>query len=74
MTGLAILIFVGVFFYSFWHAVDRPLPPKDKPMCSVCGSTKRTLAWVRSWGDWYCWPCKEECIHAILDTLTGEPA
>jgi hypothetical protein len=74
MTGIVVIIFVAFFVYGFWRAVDRPLPPKDKPTCTVCGSSKRTLEWVRSWADWYCLPCKEECIHAILDNLTGELA
>jgi hypothetical protein len=73
MTGIVVLIFLGFFVYGYWHAVGRVVSNVE-PKCSVCGSTTRTLEWVESWGEWYCWPCKEQCIHAILDTLTGEPA
>ena len=30
---------------------------------------KRTLQWMKSWEDWYCWQCKEKSIDAILNTL-----
>lgn len=73
MTIIVVLVTVGLVVYCFWRAVDRPVP-EGKPKCSVCGSSKRTLEWLRSWEGWYCWPCKEDCIHAILDSLTGELA
>jgi hypothetical protein len=38
----------------------------------LCGSTKRSLQWMKSWEDWYCWPCKEKRIHAILHLLIEE--
>jgi hypothetical protein len=29
---------------------------------------------MTSWQAWYCWPCKEQCIHAIVSALVGEHA
>jgi len=73
MTGIVVLTFVGLLIYGIWQTVSKPAPD-ERPKCSMCRTTKRTLQWMKSWEDWYCWPCKEECIHVILDTLVGEHA
>jgi hypothetical protein len=73
MTGIIVVIFMGLLVYGIWQAVSKSAP-NERLKCSVCGTTKRTLQWMRSWEDWYCWPCKEQCIHAILNTLVGEHA
>jgi hypothetical protein len=73
MIGIVVLISMGLFVYGIWQTVSDPAPD-DRPKCTVCGTTRRTLQWMKSWEDWYCWPCKEECIHAILDTLIGKHA
>jgi hypothetical protein len=79
MTGIVVLIFMGLLVYGIWRTVSKSAPNDrlecyDRVECSVCGTTKRTLQWMRSWEDWYCWPCKEQCINAILNTLIGEHA
>jgi hypothetical protein len=73
MTGIVVLVIMGLLVYGIRQAV-KPAPDARVPGCSVCGTTKRTLQWMKSWEDWYCWPCKEECIHAIVEALTGEHA
>ena len=73
MIGIVVLIFMGLLACGMWHTVDDPVPD-DRPKCTVCGTTRRMLQWMKSWEGWYCWPCKEECIHAILDTLIGKHA
>jgi hypothetical protein len=73
MIGIVVLIVMGLLVYGIWQTVSDPAPD-DRPKCTVCGTTRRTLQWMKSWEDWYCWPCKEECIHAILDTLIGKHA
>ncbi|MDT5094666.1 MAG: hypothetical protein QOH60_4029 [Mycobacterium sp.] len=73
MTGIVVLILMGLLVYGIWPTVSRSAR-KEKVQCSVCGTTKRTLQWMRSWEGWYCWPCKEQRIHAILNTLIGEQA
>jgi hypothetical protein len=73
MTGIAVLIFMAFLVYGIWHAVSRSAPDEG-PKCCVCSTTKRTLQWMTSWQDWYCWPCKEQCIHAIVSALIGEKA
>lgn len=73
MTGIVVLIFVGLLVYGIRQTVSTSAPDA-RLKCSVCGTTKRTLQWMTSWEDWYCWPCKEQCIHAILNTLIGEHA
>jgi hypothetical protein len=73
VTGIVVLTFMGLLVYGIWQTVSKS-EPNERLKCSVCGSTKRTLQWMRSWEDWYCWPCKEQCIHAILHTLIGEHA
>jgi hypothetical protein len=73
MTGIVVLIFMGLVVYGSWQTVSKSAPD-DRPKCCVCSTTKRTLQWMRSWQDWYCWPCKEQCIHAILSALIGEHA
>jgi hypothetical protein len=73
MTGIVVLIFVGLLVYGIWWAVGKSAPD-ERPECSVCGTTNRTLQWVRSWEDWYCWMCKEQAIRLILNSLIGEHA
>jgi hypothetical protein len=73
MTGIVVLIFMGLLVYGIWQTVSKS-PPNERLTCSVCGTTKRALQWMRSWEDWYCWPCKEQCIHAILNALIAEHA
>jgi hypothetical protein len=73
MIGIVVLIFMGLLVYGIWPIVSNSAP-NDRPKCTVCGTTRRTLQWMKSWDDWYCWPCKEKCIHAILDTLIGKHA
>jgi hypothetical protein len=73
MTGIVVLIFMGLLVYGIWHVVSRSAP-EEGPKCCVCNTTKRTLQWMTSWQDWYCWPCKEQCIHAIVSALVGEHA
>jgi hypothetical protein len=73
MIGIVVLIFMGLLVYGIWQTVSNSAPD-DRPKCTVCGTTRRTLQWMKSWEDWYCWPCKEECIDAIQDTLIGKHA
>jgi hypothetical protein len=73
MTGFVVLVFMGLLVYGIWRTVSKSAA-NEKLECSVCGTTKRTLQWMGSWEDWYCWPCKEQCIHAILNSLIGEHA
>ena len=73
MIGIVVLIFMGLLVYGIWQTVSDPAPD-DRPKCTVCGTTRRTLQWMKSWENWYCWPCKEECIHSILDNLIGKHA
>jgi len=73
MTGIVVLIFMGLLVYGIWQTVSK-YAPDEGPKCCVCSTTKRTLQWMRSWQDWYCWPCKEQCIHAIVSALVGEHA
>jgi hypothetical protein len=73
MIGIVVLIFIGLLVYGIWQTAGDAAPD-DRPKCTVCGTTRRTLQWMKSWEDWYCWPCKEGCIHAILDTLIGKHA
>jgi hypothetical protein len=73
MTGIVVLIFMGLLVYGIWQTVSKSAPDEG-PKCCVCSTTKRTLQWMRSWQDWYCWPCKEQCIHAIVSALVGEHA
>ena len=73
MIGIVVLIFMGLLVFGIWETVNKPAPD-ERPKCSVCGTTRRTLQWMKSWQDWYCWPCKEQCIHAILETLIGNHA
>jgi hypothetical protein len=70
MTGIVIFIFAALLIYGIWQILSKPAPD-ERPQCSVCGTTKRTLQWMKSWEDWYCWPCKEKCIHAIVIALIG---
>jgi hypothetical protein len=72
MTGIVVLIFMGRIVYSICQTV-KPAPD-GRPKCSVCGTTTRALQWIKSWEDWYCWRCKEDGIHAILDALIGKHA
>jgi hypothetical protein len=62
MTGIVVLIVMGLLVYGIWQTVGKSAPDQGRK-CSVCGTTKRTLQWMRSW---------EDCIHAILNTLIGE--
>ena len=71
MIGIVVLISIGLLVYGIWQTVSNPAPD-DRPKCTVCGTTRRTLQWMKSWEDWYCWPCKEERLHAILDLLIEE--
>jgi hypothetical protein len=71
MIGIVVLIVMGLLVYGIWRTVGKSASDQRRK-CSVCGTTKRTLQWMRSWEDWYCWPCKEDCVHAILNTLIGE--
>ena len=72
MTGIVVLTIVGgLLVYWVWQTASEPAPD-DRLECCLCGSTKRSLQWIKSWEDWYCWPCKEERIHAILDHLIEE--
>jgi hypothetical protein len=73
MIAVVVLIFIGLIISGIWQTVRKPAPD-ERPECSMCRTTKRTLQWMRSWEDWYCWPCKERCIHAIVDILAGEHA
>jgi hypothetical protein len=68
MTGIVVLIFMGLLLHGTCQTAKKSAP-NERPKCSVCGTTKRTLQWMKSWEDWYCWPCKEVCIHAILNSL-----
>ena len=72
MTGIVVIILMGLLVYGICKTVKPS--PDERPKCSVCGTTRRTLQWMKSWEDWYCWPCKEECIHAILDNILGRHA
>jgi hypothetical protein len=73
MTGIVVLIFMGFLVYGIGHVASR-FASEGGPKCCVCSTTKRTLQWMTSWQDWYCWPCKEKCIHAIVSALVGEHA
>jgi len=73
VIGIVVLIVMGLLAYGIWQTVSDPAPD-DRPECTVCGTTRRTLQWMKSWQDWYCWSCKEECVHSILDTLSGKHA
>jgi hypothetical protein len=73
MTGIVALTLMGLLVYGIWQTVSKSAPTEG-PKCSVCSTTKGTLLWMRSWQDWYCWPCKEQCIRAILSALIGEHA
>jgi hypothetical protein len=73
MTGIVVIVFIGLLVYGMWPTVSKSAANR-RLKCSVCGTTKRTLQWIRSWEDWYCWPCKEQCIHTILNALIGEHA
>jgi hypothetical protein len=73
MTGIVVPVCMGLLVYGIWRTVSKSAP-NQRLRCSVCGTTKRTLQWMSSWQDWYCWPCKEQCIDAILKTLIGEHA
>jgi hypothetical protein len=73
MTGIVVLIFMGLLVYGISQAVSKSVPD-ERRKCSVCGTTKRTLQWMKSWEDWYCWPCKEHCVRAIVNILIGEHA
>jgi hypothetical protein len=68
MTRIVVLIFMGLLLRGICQAVKKSAHD-ERPKCSVCGTTKRTLQWMKSWEDWYCLPCKEECIHVILNSL-----
>jgi hypothetical protein len=72
MTEIFVLTFVGLLAYRIRRIV-RQSAPGEGPKCSVCATTKRTLQWIKSWDDWYCWRCKEECIQFILNALIGDP-
>jgi hypothetical protein len=72
MTGIVVLL-VGLLVYGICRIGSKP-PPDQRPKCCVCRTRTRTLQWMRSWQDWYCWPCKEQCIHAIVSALIGERA
>jgi hypothetical protein len=52
----------GLLVYGIWQTVGKSAPDQERKY-SVCGTTKRTLQWMRSW---------EDCIHVILNTLIGE--
>lgn len=72
MTGIVVLTIVGgLLVYWVWQTTSEPAPD-DRLECCLCGSTKRSLQWMKSWEDWYCWPCKEKRIHAILHLLIEE--
>jgi hypothetical protein len=71
MTAIIGLIFTGLLVYGIWQTVSQPAPD-ERPKCCVCGTTKRSLQWLKSWKNWYCWPCKEERIHAVVRILMGE--
>jgi hypothetical protein len=75
MTEIAIVIviFIGLLVDGIWLTVGISAPDK-RPKCARCSTTKRTLQWIKSWEDWYCWRCKEKCIHAALNALIGERA
>jgi hypothetical protein len=73
MTGTVALVFMGCFGYGIWLIVSK-FAPDEGPKCCLCDSTKRALQWMTSWQDWYCWPCKEECIDAIVSALIREGA
>jgi hypothetical protein len=73
MTGIVVLTLMGLLVYGIWQTVSESAP-NEGPKCCVCSTTKGTLQWMRSWQDWYCWPCKEHCIRAILSALIGEHA
>jgi hypothetical protein len=70
MIVIVVLISMGLLVYGIRQAVITSVPA-ERRMCSVCGTRKRTLVWMKSWEDWYCWPCKEKCIHAIVNLLIG---
>jgi hypothetical protein len=72
MIGIVVLL-VGLLVYGICRTGSKSAPD-ERPKCCVCSTTKRALQWMRSWQDWYCWPCKEQYIHAILSALIGERA
>jgi hypothetical protein len=73
MTGIVVLLCMGLLVYGIRHTVIK-FAPVEGPKCCVCSTTRRTLQWMTSWQDWYCWPCKEQCIQSILSALIGEHA
>ena len=50
MTGIVVLIFMGLLVNGIWQTVSKSAP-NERLKCSVCGTTKRTLQWMRSWED-----------------------
>jgi hypothetical protein len=73
MTGIIALICMGLIVYGIRQTLSRSAPVEG-PKCCVCRTTRRTLQWMTSWQDWYCWPCKEQCIKMILSAIIGERA
>jgi hypothetical protein len=71
MTGILVLIVMGLLGYGVWRIVGKSAPI-ERRKCSVCDTSKRALEWMQSWDDWYCLQCKEECIQLIVNTLIGE--
>jgi hypothetical protein len=71
MNAILVAILMGLFGCGIWRIL-RKSEPVERRKCSVCGTSKRALQWLKSWEDWYCLRCKEECIHIIVDALTGE--
>ena len=49
MTGIVVLIFMGLVVYGICQTVNKPAPD-ERPKCSVCGTTKRTLQWIKKLG------------------------
>ncbi len=68
MTGIVVLIVVGLVLHGICRTIEKSASDEG-PKCSVCGTTKRSLQWMKSWEDWFCWPCKEESIHVIVNSL-----
>jgi hypothetical protein len=73
MTGIVVRVFMRLLVDGIRQTFSNSAPD-ERPKCCVCSTTKRTLQWMRRWQDWYCWPCREQCIHAILSALIGEHA
>jgi hypothetical protein len=71
MIVIVVLISMGLLVYGIRQAVIKPVRD-ERHMCSVCGTRKGTLVWMKSWDDWYCWPCKEKSIRAIVNLLIGD--